>query len=58
MVFTPIIFMFKHGQRISGSDVLGGIFIIICIVLIGAGPAIFGSLKGVTELEDDQKDTK
>jgi len=50
--------MFKHGQKISGSDVLGGIFIIICIVLIGAGPAIFGNIKGVTELEDDEQDTK
>ena len=58
VVFTPIIFYFKHGQMISKSDILGGLFIIICVVLIGAGPAIFSSKETVTGLKTNAENDK
>jgi drug/metabolite transporter (DMT)-like permease len=43
VIFTPIIFRVKYGQKVTHKDIGGAFFIVVCIVLIGAGPAMFPS---------------
>jgi len=37
MIFTPIIFYFKYGQKLGCSDAIGGFLIVICVLIIGVG---------------------
>ena len=54
VIFTPIIFHVIKRKRMSSSDVVGGMFIIKCIILIGAGPMIFSSQEYLAQKEDSQ----
>lgn len=37
MIFTPIIFYFKYGQKLGFSDLIGGLLIVVCVLIIGVG---------------------
>ena len=43
LIFTPIIFYFKYGQKLTLWDLLGALLIAICVVLIALGGS--GSIK-------------
>ena len=37
MIFTPIIFYFKYGEKLGCSDLIGGLLVVACVVIIGIG---------------------
>ena len=49
IIFTPIIFYFKEGQKLTRWDLAGSLLIIVCVALIG-----FGGVQG----EDEDKDVE
>ena len=34
IIFTPLIFYFKYGEKLSCSDIIGGLLIIACVIII------------------------
>ena len=45
VIITPIIFHFKHGQKLSKGDMVGGVFILACILLISTGGAAKSTIQ-------------
>ena len=37
MIFTPIIFYLKYGQKLGSSDLIGGLLIVVCALFIAMG---------------------
>ena len=37
MIFTPIIFYLKYGQKLGCSDLIGGLLIVVCVLFIAMG---------------------
>ena len=49
VILTAIMFYFKYGQKLSKNDLIGGLFIVLCVLMVSLGGAVGGDAKKTDE---------